>query len=457
MSREPDHPQKTIIRLKTYIHSLRTRIVSRFLTDPLLKGIVIIGSGTAIAQVLGIVFVPILTRIYPPAIYGTLAVFTSLLSILIVASSFRYELTLPLPEKDSDAEYLLILSFFIVCTLTIILFIILTFAGDYLAGIFHFEFVKPYYWLFCLGFFGISVYQILTYWTLRSKDYITITQTRIAQSVSGSVSKIILGILAFGSFGLICGDIIGRMVGIGTLGRTILPRIWLTIHDFDFHKVRTLAYTYRRFPTFSLPAGFINEISLQVPTLFISGMFGFQIVGLYALTYSMLVLPVSLITSSISQVFVGESSEVFRHRSEEILDLYVKTTKKLFLFGAPIIMTGAVISPVVFPIIFGSAWKDAGMFSLPLSFMIISQFVVSSTDRLELYGFNHWELAWNISRTIFALSGFYLAFLFSLSPVATILVYSSIMTIMYGINYILNVKAIKQVLKDKHMRSLTNE
>ena len=186
-------------------------------------------------------------------------------------------------KRTDDAEYLLILSFFIVCTLTIILFIILTFAGDYLAGIFHFEFIKPYYWLFCLGFFGISVYQILTFWTLRSKDYMTITQTRIAQSISGSVSKIILGILAFGSFGLICGEIIGRMVGIGTLGRTILPRIWLTIHDFDCHKVRTLAYKYRRFPTFSLPASFINEISLQVPTLFISGIFGFQIVGLYAL------------------------------------------------------------------------------------------------------------------------------------------------------------------------------
>ena len=451
MSSEPG--QKIIIRFTRFINSLRTRIVSRFLTDPLLKGIVIIGSGTAVAQVLSIVFVPILTRIYPPAIYGTLAVFTSLLSLLIVASSFRYELTIPLPERDDEAEYLLILSFCIVTTLTIIFFGILTVWGDYLAGVFHFEFVKPYYWLFCLGFFGISVYQVLTYWTLRSKDYLTITHTRIAQSISGSVSKIVLGILGFGSFGLICGDIIGRMVGITTLGRTIVPRIWTEIHNFDSNKMRTLAYEYRRFPAFSLPASFINEISLQVPILFISGMFGLQMVGLYALTYSMLVLPVSLITGSISQVFVGESSEIFRHRSDELLDLYTTTTKKLFLFGGPIIFIGAVISPLVFPIIFGSAWKDAGMFSVPLSFMIISQFVVSSTDRLELYGYNHWELAWNISRTVFALTGFYLAYLFSLSPVTTILLYSLIMTVMYAINYMLNIKAIKQVLKNKAARS----
>jgi O-antigen/teichoic acid export membrane protein len=161
----------------------------------------------------------------------------------------------------------------------------------------------------------------------------------------------------------------------------------------------------------------------------------------------MLELPVSLISSSIAQAFFGESAELLRNKSDKILSLYQKTTKKLFLFGAPLIFLGAVVSPVVFPIVFGSAWNDAGLFSLPLSIMVISQFVVASTDRLELYGFNQWELIWNICRTVLVLSGLYLSFLFSFSAVATILLYSSIMTFMYGTCYILNVKAIKQVMK----------
>ena len=405
------------------------------------------GSGTAIAQILGIIFVPILTRIYPPAIYGTLAVFSSLLSLLIVWSSMKYELAIPLEENEDDAEYLLILSFFIVCISTIILLVILTFSGDFLAGIFHFEFIAPYYWLFCFGFFGISVYQILTYWALRSKDYITITRTRIVQSTCGSVSKIILGLLSFGSFGLICGEIIGRMVGIGTLGRTVLPKIWLSIHVLDFHKLKSLAHRYRKFPIFSLPSGFINELSLQAPTLLLASMFGFGIAGLFSLSYTMLVLPVALVSGSMSQVYSAECSELFRKKSVDILALYLSTTKKLFMFGAPIILFGAVISPFLFPIIFGSAWKDSGIFVLPLSILVIAQFVVSPTDRLELYGYNHWELAWNICRTTSVLFGFYLAFLFKLSPTATILVFSIIMTIMYVICYILNIKAIKRSLK----------
>ena len=442
----PNPAKNSIERFKSYFYSMHTRIISRISTDPLFKGILIIGSGSAIAQFSGIIFMPILTRIYPPEIFGTLAVFTSLLSILIICGSFKYEVAIPLPETDDDAEYLFILSLFIVCTLTVSLLIILLLLGDFLAGIFHFEFIKPYYWLFCVGFFVICVYQILLYWAIRSKDYITITRTKIAQSIGSSCSKIILGILSFGSIGLICGEIIGRMAGVTTLGRAILPKIWLTIHGLNFHRLRSLTYKYKKFPTFSLPAGLISEISLQIPILFLSAIFGFEIVGLYELSYLMLVLPVSLIASSLVQVFYGEAAEIFRNKPNEILALYQKTTKKLFLFGAPLIFIGAVISPVVFPIIFGSAWKDAGMFSLPLSIMVIAGFVVSSTDRLDLYGYNHWVLYWNLGRTFLIVSGFYFAHLVGLSPVATILVFSLIITMMYGICYMLNIKAIKQVL-----------
>ena len=126
--------------------------------DPLLKGIVIIGSGSAIAQVLGIIFVPIITRIYPPEIYGTLAVFGSLLALLMVGSSLKYELTIPLPEKDQMP----ISSHLVFFDCMHIYHYALCDPddwGEYLPGIFHFEFIAPYYWLFCIGFFGISVSQ----------------------------------------------------------------------------------------------------------------------------------------------------------------------------------------------------------------------------------------------------------------------------------------------------------
>ena len=202
-------------------------------------------------------------------------------------------------------------------------------------------------------FLGSHVYNILTYFAIRSKDYVKITHTKISQSVSGSVSKIILGILSFGSFGLICGEIIGRMAGVGTLGRTVIPKIWHVIKKFNSNKLKSIAKKYKKFPLFSMPATFINDMSLQAPVLLLSIIFGFQVVGLYSMSYSILVYPVSMISSSIAQVHFGEISALFRQNSPEILELYIKTTKRLFLFGAPVFFIGAIVSPIVFPFIFG--------------------------------------------------------------------------------------------------------
>lgn len=446
MSREPGYSEKFMVRLITCVHSLRIRLISRLSADPLLKGILILGSGTAISQILGIIFIPIITRLYPPAIYGTLAVFSSLISILLVVSTLRYDLTIPIAEKDDDAEYLVILSFLILIIVTAIVFVFLVVLGDYLAGIFHFEFLAPYYWLFCIGLLGASTYQILTFWALRSKQYFLITRTNISQSIGGSVSKIILGILSFGSTGLIGGEVIGSWVGIGSLGEKILPKIWRRIHALDVHRLRALAHRYRKFPTYSMPSAFVNVIALQVPTLFLSALYGFQIVGLFALSSSMLVKPVSFVAGSISEVYTAECADLFRQKSDKLLPLFLDTTKKLFMFGAPVVLAAAVVAPVLFPIIFGSAWKDAGTFVLPLSIFVLSQFVVSSTDRLELYGYNDWSLAWNIGRTVLVLCGFYLSSLFKFSPITTIWIFSILMTVMYGVCYLLNIKAIKVLM-----------
>ena len=195
-----------------------------------------------------------------------------------------------------------------------------------------------------------------------------------------------------------------------------------------------------------MPATFINDMSLQAPALLLSIIFRFQVVGFYSLSYSILVYPVRWYQVQLPGSISGK---YLRYSVKNLLkySVYKKTTKRLFLVGAPIFFIGAVISPIVFPFVFGHAWKDTGIFCLPLSIMVLSQFVVSSTDRLEMYGYNHWELMWNMTRTALVISGFFIAFYLHLSPIETILIYSLMMTIMYIICYILNIKALNQIVK----------
>src|SRR4051794_2925578 len=75
------------------------------------RSVVTLASGTAIAQFLLALAMPVLTRLYTPAQYGALAVYSSILTVLVVVASLRYEAAIPLPEDDRTAGSLLVLTF----------------------------------------------------------------------------------------------------------------------------------------------------------------------------------------------------------------------------------------------------------------------------------------------------------------------------------------------------------
>lgn len=67
------------------------------------RGVSILVSGTAAAQALTVLAAPLLTRLYSPDDFGLLAVYASLLSLIMVVSSLRYKLAIRLPEDDGEA------------------------------------------------------------------------------------------------------------------------------------------------------------------------------------------------------------------------------------------------------------------------------------------------------------------------------------------------------------------
>jgi O-antigen/teichoic acid export membrane protein len=163
---------------------------------------------------------------------------------------------------------------------------------------------------------------------------------------------------------------------------------------------------------------------------------------MFSLAYTLLVFSSSLISTSLYQVYYAEVSKMMRENSKEIKNLYIFTTRKLLIIGIPLIMIPCLLAPFVFPIIFGDIWKEAGFYCLPLSLMAIANFVISPTSMLAGYGFNHWALIWDISRTTLIFISFYIIWVFSLPIMSALLIYSSIMTLMYVVNYLMNLRAL---------------
>ena len=60
--------------------------------------------GAAVGQLVVVVTLPLMTRLYTPAAFGIAAVFTGIIVPLNSVASFRYELAIPIPENNGKGN-----------------------------------------------------------------------------------------------------------------------------------------------------------------------------------------------------------------------------------------------------------------------------------------------------------------------------------------------------------------
>jgi len=427
----------------------------RFIDDnPLYNGALVLGSGAVLAQAIGVLSMLVITRLYSPSDFGIYTLFSSFLAIVVGVASLRYEFAFPLINDDKRAANLLALCLIILIGTSAGFTFILLSAGVYLVNFFQMNSLAVFMWLLIVGFFGIGLYTILNYWAIRQRDYTRITYTRINQSISGAGCKILLGAFSFGPIGLIIGNIIGQMAGIGTFARALWKTEQNIFKNITFAGIKSVAKEYWHFPAFNCPGLLISTISLQIPPLILVALYDTQIVGFFTLAQALLVFPTSIISASVAQAFHGDIGMMVRQGSNELKAFYIKTVKHLTLVALPLIGISSLLAPFVVPIIFGDAWGDAGWYCLPLALMVIPGFIAATTNKLDVYGYNHWVLMINIIQILFVLCGFYLCNLLELPVLLTLTIYALIMLSMYVAIIVLNLKAISNVTRS--MRSHTD-
>jgi len=445
--------QKLTTRLLSYLilvlkrNPYASRAIKYILSNPLYKGVFVLGSGTVVAQLIGIVAAPIITHLYTPSEMGVLAVYSSVLAILGVGATLRYELAYGLPKENDDAINLFGLSLILLCITTIGFALILLFGRDLLIHTFDLGSLEQYTWFLLIGFFGMGLYTMLSYWAIRQRDYGRITYTKINQGIGGSACKILLGLPSFGPVGLIIGHIVSQIAGITTLARAMWKMERQNLKAISLSRMKSAAKTYKSFPAFNFPASIVNTMALQLPPLMLLALYDSQVVGFYALAHMLLVLPSNLISRSMGQAYFGEASKMVRERSRELRSLYVRTLKHLSIIAVPLIGIPALCAPFVVPFIFGGAWTEAGWYCWPLALMAISAFIASPTSRMDIYGYNHWKLIWDVVRVVGVLTGFYISQLFILPTFSTLTVYALLMLSMYAILVVLELRAIDNFTK----------
>ncbi len=328
--------------------------------------------GTSSAQVILLFTSPILTRIFSPENFGLFIIYQSILSVLLVIASMRFELAIMLPKKDSDSLSLFFLSFFIVLILSLFLFLslIIIFLIIELKNFEAFFFLVP-------GLFLAGFYQIFVNWNNRKSNFRIIAFANLAQTFFISFSQIILGLLGYLSQGLIIGSLIGSSFSIFIFIRRKIFSLSNILKKINLNSLLKNATDFREFPLFSLPGALINSVSLQAPVFWISTFFGQATTGFYGLALRVVYLPIILLSTPVFQVTYKKISDLDNHRPEEIRPYIFNKILALFLFTIPFPIIFIFFSEDIFSFVFGYEWIKAGEYSKYLVFLAYIKFCVS--------------------------------------------------------------------------------
>ncbi|RIH84445.1 Polysaccharide biosynthesis protein [Calidithermus roseus] len=323
-----------------------------------LRSILILAGGTALGQGVVVLFAPILTRIYTPADFGVLATFASIISVVVVMLSLRYEQAVVLPEQRQVAIALLGLSLSLVFALSFTMAIALWIKRDALLrlGGFHADF----FWLLPLGFVGAGLYQVMNFWALRELAFEHIARTRLAQSLGMVLTQLGLGVAGLGSVGLLVGEVVGRVGGSWSL--LVLLR-GVTLQElFDVQKILYAAKRYLRFPLYNAWAALLNTLSLQLPFLMLPSLFNNEVAGFFALAYRVLGLPSFLVGQAVGQAFLSKAAAL-QSAPEELAGLTTRTALGLLALGVAVFGIVAIGGAGLFGVFFGESWRQAGVYA----------------------------------------------------------------------------------------------
>jgi O-antigen/teichoic acid export membrane protein len=343
------------------------------------RGALAIASATGAAQLISILSAPIVTRLYTPSDYGAYAVAGSLLTVLIAVACVRYDLAIPLPKSDSAAANVLALCLVAVVAVTLVSLPILWLVGPRILDTIGAAVLSPYVFLISIGVLSGGIVAAFTGWMIRTKSYSEIAANRLTQSGTLVAAQIGFGLLGLGAAGLLIGTVAGNIAGTGRLVRAAWRRSATSFRSVSRQEVVSTAKRYRRFPIYSAPSAFLNNVGLEAPLLLIVAIYGTGVGGQFALAQRVVALPVFVLAAAVGQVYFAEAARLQNEDPTALRRLFWRTTRSLALTAIGPFLLAALLAPLLFGLLFGQAWSEAGLYVAILAPMYFLQFVATPT------------------------------------------------------------------------------
>ncbi|MED5307405.1 MAG: oligosaccharide flippase family protein [Bacteroidota bacterium] len=348
----------------------------RMLND-FLKNTIKIMSSSSLAQLTVICITPLLTQFFSPEEFGIYAFYISVCTIFGSIANGKFDIAIMLPKKNIDSVNIFILSILISFTFSVLILIVLYLFKNLIFRNEYVVFVKLYY-VFPITIFFIGLNSSILSFFNRQTAYNEIAKNNVIKSTTNSFSSLFLGIKKIAT-----GMIIGNLISLTVTLLVNFSYIKNKINKRDIKRTLIISnfIKYIDFIRFSTISNFFNSVSSFGITTIIILFFGPKVAGLYFLAEKIFAVPISILTSSISQVYFEKASRLFYRDKFELLQLTLKIQKNIFKILFPSLLFLCLLGEILLNIL-GEEWSKAGAILKFISVYILFKNIYSPISHI---------------------------------------------------------------------------
>lgn len=347
-----------------------------------------LATGTGISQILSLVFLPILTRLYSQDAFGLLTAFTTVVGFIASFATLKYDTALVLPKEDRDAYSLLKLSNIVTIFITIFCVLVMFLPIPY------FEEYQGLQILIGIGVLLSVNYNNSALWNIRFKHFNSTSISRVIQSISIFIFQYFLYSF-FDLKGLVIGNILG--ISISGLYLILMRKFrWSEYKSISKREMFVQAKRYIDFPKYFTFSNAILTLASSLPVILFVKFIPLAQIGIYGIALRIIAQPVTLISNSLRSVILGDMAQK-KNNDRSILSWYLKIFVGLFLVSLLASVLLILFGDVIVRVFLGEGWNDVSVYAKMLIPLLISMMIGSpGTAAVRVFEMQKYTLKYSI-------------------------------------------------------------
>jgi O-antigen/teichoic acid export membrane protein len=332
-----------------------------------------LSAANGIALGIGVASAPVLSRLFPPGVYGRFASYIALVAILGPLATGRFELGVYSVRGRIRRMDFAALSFGFAglsaltgCLLAAVVALAGVIRGGDLLAI-------------AAVMSGVTLsagLATLTSLRVSGAQHARNATARVVQSTTQNALQILLGVTGLRSAtGLVSGFLAGLVGAIAVTGGGLLAGVTRRLHPGRWGKLREYARFHVAFPARSGPAALVTAASLNAPVLLVTAGAGVAAGGELAMALRLLGAPLLALSLAAGQVALGVATRVAGSAPRELPGLVRQFTRQLAFTGFVLtaLLVG-VLAPLSRPLL-GAEWGGVARYAAALAPFALAQFV----------------------------------------------------------------------------------